>query len=491
MKTNFRKMFITAGVLLLMFVVVLSATLSVPAASVVTGTIGVMSAIYHVSPMFKNGYAFTAPVVPTFLEKEQKVIDDMDADTYSKYVLEKKAYEVAVRQKELWDMKEAIMKELKPDTEKADAIEKMMKTIADEHTAWGLRMKSFTDAARGANTNFATEEAKLHKFIYENADKIKEMKKAGHGFIEFKAVGPLELASASLPVAAPALVGVQQAPPTNVPLRGTIVDPLVTKISTTQAAFAYTESVPKDGNYAFVAEKGTKPQIDFKIETRYATPVKAAAYEVLTDEAVTDIPNLQAIATDFLKRKHDIKKENGILFGDGIAPNPKGATVYARLFSAGPLANLVVDPNIMDVINACITDIYTTHNFTDEIPYMANIAMLHPADFFLEFVAAKDLNGLPLFPTASLFNRVTLGGVTIIPFEDIVAGKVFVADLKKYNTTNYVGYSVQIGWINDQMITNQFTMVGESRFHAFVKKLDEQAFIYDTIATIKAALLKP
>jgi len=78
--------------------------------------------------------------------------------------------------------------------------------------------------------------------------------------------------------------------------------------------------------------------------------------------------------------------------------------------------------------------------------------------------------------------------VTIIPFEDITAGKIFVADLSKYNISRWEGYTVKIGWINDQLITNQFTMVGESRFHAFVKKLDEQAFIYDTIATVKAAI---
>jgi hypothetical protein len=53
-----------------------------------------------------------------------------------------------------------------------------------------------------------------------------------------------------------------------------------------------------------------------------------------------------------------------------------------------------------------------------------------------------------------------------------------------------MGYTVKIGWINDDFIKNQFCIVGESRFHAFVKKLDEQAFIYDTIATIKTAITK-
>jgi hypothetical protein len=33
-----------------------------------------------------------------------------------------------------------------------------------------------------------------------------------------------------------------------------------------------------------------------------------------------------------------------------------------------------------------------------------------------------------------------------------------------------------------------FTMVGESRYFQFVKELDKQAFIYDDIATVQAAI---
>ena len=61
--------------------------------------------------------------------------------------------------------------------------------------------------------------------------------------------------------------------------------------------------------------------MDFKIETRYATPVKTASWIKLTDESVQDIVGLQSIANDLLRKKHDLKKQNGILFGDGIAPN--------------------------------------------------------------------------------------------------------------------------------------------------------------------------
>ena len=69
-----------------------------------------------------------------------------------------------------------------------------------------------------------------------------------------------------------------------------------------------------------------------------------------------DTNGLESVARDYIFKKHNLKKSKSILFGDGIAPNPKGATVYGRAFSAGALATSVVKPNFMDVVNACITD---------------------------------------------------------------------------------------------------------------------------------------
>ena len=335
-----------------------------------------------------------------------------------------------------------------------------------------------------------TVEAEVNKFLEDNHEKLKSLQSQGSGVVEFtiKAVGDITTGSATNPDGIPEIVGTQVAPPSNANLRTTFIDGVVTTLETSNSAYSYTETYPKDGSFAFLAEGAEKPQIDFKMETRYATPVKIAAWQRLTTESVQDIRGLQSIATDFLRKKHDLKRQNGILFGDGISPNPKGATAYGRAFSAGAMALGVTNPNIMDVINACATDIYTTQNYEDEMSYMPTLCVLNPTDFYLQFVAVKNNDGNPLYPTASLFNRVNIGGMTIIPERSIPAGKIFVADMSKYNVTNYVGYTVKIGWVNDDFIKNQFVILGESRFHAFVKKLDEQAFIYDDIATIETAI---
>lgn len=383
----------------------------------------------------------------------------------------------------------------KASTEQVANIEKQiegldtLKTSIDGLTEF---MNQHKEKAEG-EVKIQSLETQVHKFIEDNHDAIKTLRSQGHGLIELevKAVGVMTTQSASMVATFPQEFGAQIAPAGNVALRGTIVESLVSRVKTSLATYPYTETLPKDGDYGFVAEGAIKPQLDFKIETNYAKPVKVAGWIKLTEESVQDIPGLQSIATDLLRKKHDLKKQKGILFGDGTSPNPKGATLFGRAFVAGAMATKVLNPNIMDVINAGITDVYTTHNYEDETNYEANIVLINPIDFFINFVSAKTNEGIPLYPTASLFNRVIIGGVTIIPMEDIPAGKIFISDLSKYNITDWMGYTVKIGWVNDDFIKNQFVILGESRFHAFVKRLDEQAFIYDDIDAIKTAIEKP
>jgi hypothetical protein len=342
---------------------------------------------------------------------------------------------------------------------------------------------------KGNSVNQAGFEDQVKSFIADNFEKIKEINTSKSGVIELqlKAVANLTTGS-GVNTSPPNITGTQQAQMGNINLRDLGVIGLTSMFQTDLGAYPYTESTPKDGDYTFLAEGGTKPQIDFVWETNYAKPVKTAAWIRLTDESIKDVRGLQNVANDYLFKKHNLKKSKGILFGDGISPNPKGATTYGRVFAAGDMALAVANPNFLDVMNACVTDIATTHNYEDEMPYLANLVMINPIDFYLNLTSAKDGDGKPLYPTASLFSQVNIGGITVIPEESIPSGKIFVADMSKYNTTDYVGYTVKIGFVNDDFIKNQFVILGESRFHAFVKKLDEQAFIYDDIATIKTAI---
>lgn len=352
----------------------------------------------------------------------------------------------------------------------------------------GLALSDFIEAQK--SRQIQTVAKQLETFLIANKDKLKEIQQTKSGTIEFipKAPAAITTANGTEPDGGPDVNANARLGSFNFADNNQYLN-LMTVTSTDSAFGAgYTELVPKDGNYAFVAEGAVKPQVDFTWETRYPEPKKIAAYEILTEESVTDISRLMSVAKEYLRKKHDLFKVDAAFFAAGTGVLPKGATLYGRTFVAGDMALKLVKPNFMDVVNAIITDVYTTHNYVDELEFKPNLVLISPIDFFLEFQSAKDENGLSLWPQASLFNSVTIGGVTIKPWYKIPSGKIFVADLSKYNIINYIPFSIRIGWINEQFIHNMFTMLGESRFFQYVKNLDEQAFVYDDIATVKLAL---
>lgn len=393
-------------------------------------------------------------------------------------------------QKALDDKFKSVQDELAGLQASGASKEELQKAI-DAVKTQGQTLEDFISAQK--EKQFKTFSEKFVSFLNENKDEIKSIYRKGSGEIEFnpfaeKIVGDVTTGSGTDAETVPVTMN-QNLGDFNLRNDNDLLS-LCTVSSTNMPNATYTEMIPKDGDYTFVSEGAEKPQIDFRWENRYPTPKKAAAYEILTEEAVTDYSRLESVARQYLQKKHDLFKVSNIFFAAGTGDLPTGATVYGRTFVAGDMA--AAFPNgstkFMDQVNAAITDIYVTENFADEAHYMPNVVMINPVDFFTEFQAAKDANGLSLYPQASLFNVVNIGGVTIRPWVKIPAGKIFVADMTKYNVVNYVPFSIRIGWINDQFITNKFTMLGESRYFQYVKNLDQAAFIYDDIATIKAAI---
>ena len=268
----------------------------------------------------------------------------------------------------------------------------------------------------------------FREFLVEKGSEIKKMFDSGSGSIEFtpKAAATITTGNGTDPVQFPAVAHNNLG---EVNLRNDdVLVSLANVSSSSSPVFSYTELQPKDGDYSFVAEGTTKPQVDFNWVNRFAEPFKIAAHEILTEEAVTDVARLESVANSYLVKKHNLFKANQLYFGAGTTGLPSGATVIGRTFVSTGMADkfAVGTSNFMDVVNACITDIYTTHNYTDESAYEANVVLINPVDFYLQLVSAKGTDGYPLYPQAGLFNQVSIGGVTIKPWEKIPAGKIFV-----------------------------------------------------------------
>lgn len=258
--------------------------------------------------------------------------------------------------------------------------------------------------------------------------------------------------------------------------------------STSRPVYTYVDYIPGEGDVDFIAEGGTKSQLDLDIQVKSISPVKAAGYEILTEESMQDIPRLESNARNILLKKYLLKRQNGILFGDGLGANPLGVTNIASAFNpASWTGPKVQSPNLHDAIVAAANQIYTTVSYSDDVEYYPNVAFVSPSAF-AALRLAKDKNGQYIFPSFTLFNDKTIDGIRIVPKTKIPDGKILIGDFNKLNIVDYIMYSVRIGWINDQFIKNLFTMLGEGRFYVYVKHLDQRAFLYDDIDNILAGI---
>lgn len=258
---------------------------------------------------------------------------------------------------------------------------------------------------------------------------------------------------------------------------------------TSRAAFIYADPLPLNGDAGFTAENAPKSQLDINWQVKSLSPKKVTGYEVLSEEAVTDIPQMQSVANNLLLKKVMLKRQNGILFGDGTGNQPLGVKSLAKAFDPTTWSangnDKVINPNLYDAVIACANAIQNTFNYVDENEYFPNVAFLNPKDF-AALKLKKNEFGMYLFPQFVIGPNKdqVIENMTIISRRQIPAGKIMIGDFTKLRIINYVDYNLRMGYINDQLINNLFTMVGESRFFTLIKTLDQIAFVYDDIQNV-------
>jgi len=322
------------------------------------------------------------------------------------------------------------------------------------------------------------------------AGEIKAAYESRHGQIEVtKAVGNLTTGNVTTDTGGNAILDMLNADEIrDIRLQMSFIEDYANVSSTSKPVYTYVDFIPGEGDITFLGEGGTKQQIDLDVVVRTESPVKAAGYEILTEESITDIPRMESNARNLLFRKYLLKRQDGILFGDGIGANPLGITHIAAAFNPASWTGVkVVDPNLHDVVIAVANEIFSKKAYTDDVEYFPNVCFINPSDF-ASLRLSKDKNGQYLFPAFTLYNDKSIDGIRIVPKNKIPAGYILMGDFMKLNIVNYVAYSIRIGWINDQFIKNLFTMLGEGRFYVYVKNLDQRAFIYDTIANVVAGI---
>lgn len=240
----------------------------------------------------------------------------------------------------------------------------------------------------------------------------------------------------------------------------------------------YAEFVPGEGDAEWVPEGGKKPQLDGTLNEVTITAAKVACYAKLTEETLTDLPQLVAEIRAEIINKIGLKEEAGILSGSG--QNGEIAGVSNNMPAYNLTAVKIANAGLLDCIVAAYTQIIS-NSYQNYVP---NVVMINPIDW-ANMAREKDNTGRPL---NEHITEILPTGLAVVVSTAIAQGSFIIGDFNYLNIRDYVLLNVTFGWENDDFTKNLVTMLGEKRLMAYIKNQYRTAFVKDTFANVKTAL---
>lgn len=237
----------------------------------------------------------------------------------------------------------------------------------------------------------------------------------------------------------------------------------------------YAEFKPGAGDAAWVPEGGLKPAMDATLEEHTINAGKVALTCKLTEETLTDLPQLVAEIKSEIINRIGLAEESGILNGTGSDGQIKGVASDMPGFS---LTTLTVDkPNYYDAIVAAYTQIISVSSMA----YRPNLVLMNPIDY-AKMQLAKDVNGQYLRPFK--VGDELIEGLQVKSSTAIKQGDLWIGDFNYLNIRDYVALQITFGWEHDDFTKNLVTMIGEKRLLAYIKAQYKTAFVKDTFANV-------
>lgn len=239
--------------------------------------------------------------------------------------------------------------------------------------------------------------------------------------------------------------------------------------STNSSTLIWFDELAKEGDFAITAEGVLKPLVQYRFERKNAIYQKAAGYTVLTDEFDRDFPQL--------------------------------VTTIRRLMQID-IRNKIADLILVDLLAAASAFTYTGLNAgIDNADNYAAVAAAIAQKQALYFGGPNVLFLNQADAVKMRFTKASSGEYIVPPLEwgvdaiiidpRITAGTFIVGDLNMFNVDFYGDVIVKIGYVNDDLIKNQYTVVVERYFYDYISTNKKPAIVKGTFATIKTALETP
>ena len=314
----------------------------------------------------------------------------------------------------------------------------------------------------------------IEDIFKENAPKLKEMYKAGQGFIEIplrgKAVDSISnsITGMTNPPTSPYAPGITNQPLTvyDILRNNQFVSSYTDNGTTDVSRLAWINETALVGLPALVAEGGVKPLTSRTFQVEMSIAKKIAAAIQITEEFDTDLPYLSAQVKSLLQldlvRAFDDQIQADVI--NNASPFDF-TTAGIGGYNLGSLKGAIYDATFWDALAAMA--MYPRIN-----NFVPNVSLINPITW-LKMQTAKDTVGRYNYPSDTLQTEVNpIMGNKIWPDYAIVG------DLKQFKVLIYKDFVLKMGWINDDFIRNQFTIVAEVRFHDYISTARKKAIVY-------------
>lgn len=233
---------------------------------------------------------------------------------------------------------------------------------------------------------------------------------------------------------------------------GLSVAALMPEGQTSQNAVPYMEETTTTNAAAEIAEGLAKPESALALTEKTSAVRKIATHLPITDEALEDVPFIESYIDTRLRLFVRQREDGQLLAGDGAAPNLRGILNTAGILTQAKGA----DPT-PDAVYKAMTKI-RVQGFMEPTG-----AVFHPNDW-QDVRLLRTADGIYIWGSPSEAGPERIWGLQVVQTSRMTENTALVGAFRlAAQIFRRSELAMQIGWINDQFVKNQRTILVEER----------------------------
>lgn len=249
------------------------------------------------------------------------------------------------------------------------------------------------------------------------------------------------------------------------------------------AAYVWVNKKNPLGAAGFIGPGVAKPGISFEVATEISNAKKIAANEKVAIELLEDIDGFASWVEMELRYQVMQKANTTLMTGVSSSTVPAGIQTLSVPFTLVGLET--ENPNNFDAIRAAVAQI-RSGNLVGDVTVFVN-----PVDAANMDLSKAISSGVYIMPPFTDATGKIIAGARVVEDNNVAVGYLQAAILDYYKILIYKDFTITYGWENDDFTKNLVTVIGEMRIHQIFSQNFTGAFIYDSFANIKAAILTP